>query len=61
MDALAGVDLGLPVERQMITELGDDDLGDQRLGRQEAGHDMLGRMRCTTALEQQRQRISGGA
>jgi len=42
LDALAGVDFGLPVERQMIAELGDDDLGDQRLGRQAARHDMLG-------------------
>ncbi len=45
LDALTSVDLGLPVERQMIAELGDDDLGDQRLGRQAARHHMLGRMR----------------
>ena len=44
-DALAGVDPGLAVERQMVAELRDDDLGDQRLGRQPARHDMLGRMR----------------
>ena len=31
-DALAGVDFGLPIEGQMISELRDDDLGDQRLG-----------------------------
>src|SRR5882762_285081 len=34
MNALAGVNLGLPVERQVIAELRDDDLSDQRLGRQ---------------------------
>src|SRR6476620_611197 len=44
-DALAGVDLGLPVERQVIAELRDDDLSDQRLGRQAAGHHVLGCMR----------------
>ena len=31
-DALAGIDFGLPIEGQMISELRDDDLGDQRLG-----------------------------
>lgn len=40
-DALAGIDLGLPVKWQVITELGDDDLGDQRLGRQTVRHHML--------------------
>jgi hypothetical protein len=45
LDALASIDIGLPVERQMITELGDDDLRDQRPGRQPAGHHMLGRRR----------------
>ena len=44
-DAVAGVDPGLAVERQMVAELRDDDLGDQRLGRQPARHDMLGRVR----------------
>src|SRR5664279_6436103 len=45
VNALAGVDLGLPVERQVIAELRDDDLSDQRLGRQATGHHMLGCMR----------------
>ena len=40
-DPLAGVDLGLAVEWQVVTELGDDDLGDQGLGRQTARHDVL--------------------
>ena len=44
LDALASIDLGLPVERQMVAELGDDHLRDQRLGRQAARHHMLGRM-----------------
>ena len=42
---LSGVDLGLPIKRQMIAKLRDDHLGDQRLGRQPARHDMLGSMR----------------
>ena len=45
LDALASIDLGLAVERQMITEFRDDDLRDQCLGRQPAGHHMLGRRR----------------
>ena len=36
IDALAGVDLGLPVERQMIGIFGDQNLGDGGLGRQAA-------------------------
>ena len=44
-DPLPGIDVRLPIERQMVAEFGDDDLGDQRLGRQAAGHDVLGRMR----------------
>ena len=36
MIALAGVDLGLPVERQVIGVFGDQHLGDRRLGRQAA-------------------------
>src|SRR5919106_972771 len=44
-DALPGVDLRLAVERKMITELGDDDLGDEAFRRQSAGHHMFGRMR----------------
>ena len=35
-DPLPPVDLGLAVERQVVSELGDDDLGDQRLGGQAA-------------------------
>lgn len=44
VDALAAKDLGLPVQGQVIGELGDDDMGDQRLGRQPAGRHVLGRM-----------------
>lgn len=36
LDALAGVDLGLPVQRQVIGVLGDQHLGDQRFGRNAA-------------------------
>jgi len=36
VDPLAGVDLGLPVERKVIGVFGDQDLGDRRLGRQAA-------------------------
>ena len=36
VDALAGVDLGLAIERQVIGVLGDHDVGDRRLGRQAA-------------------------
>ncbi len=36
VDALAGVDLGLPVERKVVGVLGDEHLGDGRLGRQAA-------------------------
>jgi hypothetical protein len=31
--ALPGINVRLPIERQMITELTHDDLGNQRLGR----------------------------
>jgi hypothetical protein len=33
IDSLAGIDLGLPVERKMIGVLGDDDVGEQHFGR----------------------------
>jgi len=36
IDALAGVDLSLPVQRKMIGIFGDEDLGDGGLGRQSA-------------------------
>jgi hypothetical protein len=36
IDALAGVDLGLPVQRQMIGVFGDENLRDGRIGRQSA-------------------------
>ena len=36
IDALPGVDLGLPVQRQMIGVFGDENLRDRRLGRQSA-------------------------
>ena len=36
VDPLPGVDLGLPVERQVIGVFGDQHLGDRRLGRQAA-------------------------
>jgi hypothetical protein len=36
MDALAGIDLGLPVERQMIGIFRHQDLGDGGFGRQAA-------------------------
>ena len=36
IDALAGVDLGLAIERQVVGIFGDQDLGDRRLGRQAA-------------------------
>ena len=39
------VDPGLAIEREVVAELRDDDLGDQRFGRQPAGHHMFGRMR----------------
>ena len=42
--ALAPEDLGLAIERRVVGEFRDDDLGDQRLGRQAAGDDVLGRM-----------------
>lgn len=32
LDALAGVDLGLPIERQVIGVLADHDMGDRGLG-----------------------------
>jgi hypothetical protein len=41
VEALPPVDLGLAVERQMVAELGDDDVGDQRLGGQAARHEAL--------------------
>lgn len=44
LDALAAVDARLPIERQMVAELGDQHMGDQRLGGQAAGHDALGRV-----------------
>jgi hypothetical protein len=44
-DPLPGIDVRLPIERQMVPELGHDNLGDQRLRRQAAGHHVLGRMR----------------
>ena len=44
-DPLSRVDLGLPVKRRVIAELGDDHLRNRRLGRQPARHDMLRRMR----------------
>jgi hypothetical protein len=37
--ALPTVDLGLAVERQVVAELGNDDVGDQRLGGQAARHE----------------------
>ena len=43
-DALAGIDLGLSIQRQMIGELRDQHLGDGRLGRQPA-FDQSGRRR----------------
>ena len=43
-DALPGVDVRLPVERQMVAEFGDDDLGDQAFRRQAAGHHMFRRV-----------------
>ena len=36
LDALAGINLGLPVERQMIGIFGHQNLGDGCLGRQSA-------------------------
>ena len=42
VDPLAGIDLGLPVERKVVGVLGDDDLGDQGLRRQ-AAFDQPGR------------------
>jgi hypothetical protein len=45
VDPLAGVDLGLPVERKVIGVFGDQDLRDRRLGRQVA-LDQPGRRRC---------------
>src|SRR5271168_248216 len=50
VNALAGVDLGLPVERQVIAELRYDDLSDQRLGWQATGHHMFGCMRLRYGL-----------
>jgi hypothetical protein len=41
LEALPPVDLGLAVERQMVAELGDDEVGDQRLGGQAARHEAL--------------------
>jgi hypothetical protein len=46
-DALPGVDVRLPIERQMVTEFGDDDLGDHGFRRRAAGHDVLGRNLAT--------------
>ena len=45
LDALTGIDLGLPVERQLISELRGDYVGNERLGRQAARYDMLSRIR----------------
>jgi hypothetical protein len=36
LDALAGVDLALPIERQVVGVFADQDMGDKRLGRQPA-------------------------
>ncbi len=38
---LSGVDFGLAVERDVVTELGHHDLRDERFSRQAAGHDMF--------------------
>ena len=45
LDALALVDVGLTVERKMITKFADDHLGDQGLRRQASGNHVFGRMR----------------
>ena len=45
LDALPGVDLGLPVQWQVIGVLGDQHLGDQRLGRNAAFDDPRRRRR----------------
>ncbi|MGF6862879.1 hypothetical protein ABIE69_003470 [Rhodobacteraceae bacterium MBR-64] len=50
MDALPLEDLGLPIERQMITEFRDDDPGDEEFRGQTAGHDMFRRMRLRHGL-----------
>lgn len=50
MDALPLEDLGLPVERQVVTEFRDDDPGDEEFRRQTAGDDMFGRMRLRHGL-----------
>ena len=58
-DALASVDFGLPVKRQMIAEFRDDDLGDERLSRQPAGHNMLGSMRLRDSARTASARVFG--
>lgn len=45
LDALPGIDLGLPIKGQVIAELRDNDLGDQPFRWQPSRHDMFGRMR----------------
>ena len=45
LDVLTSEDLRLPGERQVITILGDNDVGDQRVGGDAAGDDAWGR-RC---------------
>ncbi len=58
-DALAGINFSLPIKRQMIAKLPDDDLGDERLGRQAAGHDMFGSMRLRDSARAAAARVFG--
>ena len=50
VDPLALEDFGLPIKRQVVTELRDDDPGDEEFRGQPAGHDMLGGMRLRHGL-----------
>lgn len=55
LDALTGIDLCLPVKRQVIGILGDQHLGDQRFGGETAFTIRAGAGAYTTALSHERQ------
>lgn len=50
IDPLPLEDLGLPIKRQVVTELRDDNPSDEQLCGQTAEHDMFGRVRLRHSL-----------